>query len=709
MSKHPSRFDFAGWVNPSGANDSARFSDRDTSKFTPRPRIGTHLYKLEWDMDQPQQLGVGRAGKAVLSRRFYGILLGLSLFGIAWGVGTSTHGAQSRPQVYRRLLATPIRFDELIRSLDDPRAEIRLEAINFLATLNRPASQTVPALRKRFNDPATLVRAHAVRTAIRAGMPVEEGVPVATQLLRADDPDACCIAAQILGNAGPLARDALPQLHACFAAPSVWVRMHTAQAALRIDAADLEAIDCLQATQASEDCKAREFAIKALDDVVNGLIAQLRSPHVEARLAAAIRLEQLGPAAAAARGPLVGRFSDPELLVRAHAARAALRTGAPTPQIVAVASNLLVPGMSHGQLEVLRVAVSILVEIGPDAAPALPRLNRCLASPSIAVRLYAAEAVLRIDPHNMTALNELYLALDSRQTEVRFFAVNALGSAVKFNDWAVFALQGVLADSDPKIATAAALHLTRTHGANSKPQGDAPGIDPNDPDSVPPQVAAWIADLSSGEPTARRTAAIHLAIAGRKGCHSVPALTAALRDPDSVVRLHAAQAIWAIDHDGYAILPVLVDLLLADGAEMRVGAAYALGRMGPAARDTLPWLTKLLYDANAIDRLVVAEVLVQVDPTHRLALDLLVGGLRAADADVRYLSTVALGVAPPARQAEVEQMLRATLADRNFHVRCAAATTLDQIYGHKLAGPDAGPVTLGSGILPASGTSVPRR
>jgi HEAT repeat protein len=624
--------------------------------------------------------------------------MGAGLLGLLWGLGgTMTQGAEPTARPTARRLATPVRFDDLIRLLDDPRPAIRLEAINFLETLNRPASDTVPALRRRFDDPVLLVRVHAVRVAIRAGLPTQQAVPVAVQLLIPGRPDVCCPAAQILGGAGPAARAALPQLHACFKAASVWVRLDAAQAALKIDATDLKALNTLRSVQESEQGDAREYAARAVEDCVSGLTLQLRHADPRVRRTAAIRLERLGTAAASATGALVGRFSDPDLLVRAHAARAALRLGAPPQQILEVASELLIPD----RLEVLRVATSILVEIGPDAADALPKLDVCLNAFSLAVRLHAAEAILRIDPNDLFALDELQSALDHQQTEVRFFSVNALGAAVMDNDEAVCALQRALSDPQPKVATAAALHLLR---ANEVARRSLPEeLRPTSSD-----IAKLVSELSNTTVDARRTAAIRLTIAGPTARQAVPALIDHLGDRDPVVRLHVAQAIWEIDRNSYPILPVLLDLLLTDRAATRIGAIYTISRMGPAAADCDPWLTRLLKVSKSFDRLILAQAIARLDPTRHAALEVLVRGLRGPNADVRYLSTVALGAVPLSPQAVVEQPLRVALADRNFHVRCSAHEALGHLQERIAIAQAAKPAPLGT-VVPAAATVNPSR
>ncbi len=169
-------------------------------------------------------------------------------------------------------------------------------------------------------------------------------------------------------------------------------------------------------------------------------------------------------------------------------------------------------------------------------------------------------------------MNELEAAADSEETNLRFFAVNALGAAVTVNDQAVFALTRALSDANSKVATAAAIHLSRTAGAERRYAPDDRTLDPEDFSSMPAEVGARIYELSNSNPHVRRLAAIRLSLAGSAALHAVPALTTALGDADPVTRLHAAQAIWEIERNGYAILPVLVDQLLTEIRPIRGSA-----------------------------------------------------------------------------------------------------------------------------------------
>jgi hypothetical protein len=624
--------------------------------------------------------------------------LAAGLLGILSTVtGTTTAAIPTNARRIIGVVAPPVRFHDLIRALDDPRAAVRLEAIHCLATLNRSEKDMIPPLRRRFEDPDPLVRVQAVRVAIRAGMPFSDAVPVAAQLLIPDRPDVCCPAAQILGAAGPAATEALTQLHGCFAAPSIWVRLHAARAAILIDVADTAALNVLRSGRTNERADAREFATTAVEDVVTGLTRQLGHVDPEVRRLAAVRLEQLGTDAAGAREALVGRFSDENLLVRAHAARAALNAGTPVQKVFDVALELLLPESP----DVLRVAASIVVEIGPDAAGALPSLHECLTANSMAVRLLAAEAALRIDPNDLTSLEALQSGLGQPETELRFFSANALGAAVTESDEAVFALHYALTDADSKVATAAGLQLSRTNDVARRPL-------PDNLEELNRNIADWTSALADASAAVRQEAAIRLAIAGPAARDAVPALTDRLGDLDPHVRLHVAQALWEIDRNGYPILPVLIDLLLTNRGDTRIGAAYTLGRMDTAAVDAIPWLAKLLDESRSFDQLLLAETIVRLEPTHRAALELLVSGLRGPNADVRYLSTLALGSVPQSRHVAIERELRMAVADRNFHVRRAVHETLSQLHERTAAVQAAKREPLGN-VVPAEAIETPCR
>lgn len=92
---------------------------------------------------------------------------------------------------------------------------------------------------------------------------------------------------------------------------------------------------------------------------------------------------------------------------------------------------------------------------------------------------------------------------------------------------------------------------------------------------------------------------------------ALPALIGALRDPDSMVRARAAEAIGEIGPDAAPAVPALIGLL-RPGESARAMVCLALSRIGPAAASALPALTALLSDPDAyvakLARLAIASI-----------------------------------------------------------------------------------------------------
>jgi hypothetical protein len=91
--------------------------------------------------------------KTIRSRFLGGTLAGAGLLCSLSSIGpTTASGAELTRCPPPKLLATPVRFNDLIQLLNDPNREVRLEAINYLEVLNRPASETIPVLTRLFGD-----------------------------------------------------------------------------------------------------------------------------------------------------------------------------------------------------------------------------------------------------------------------------------------------------------------------------------------------------------------------------------------------------------------------------------------------------------------------------------------------------------------------------------------------------------------------------
>jgi len=144
--------------------------------------------------------------------------------------------------------------------------------------------------------------------------------------------------------------------------------------------------------------------------------------------------------------------------------------------------------------------------------------------------------------------------------------------------------------------------------------------------------AALTALLYMGEEAAEAAAAVAAALRDREriiqysasvvlrqiGPAAVPALTAALKDPDPSVRTLAADELARFDRGAAEAVPALVDRLKDSEDLVRRSAARALWRIGPAA---VPALTAALKDPDPIVRDMAAWALgkntTQTDESHK--------------------------------------------------------------------------------------------
>lgn len=122
-----------------------------------------------------------------------------------------------------------------------------------------------------------------------------------------------------------------------------------------------------------------------------------------------------------------------------------------------------------------------------------------------------------------------------------------------------------------------------------------------------------IAALGHEHPNVRQFAAgLLYGLAQRGGVvisDAVPALAAALRDPDCRVRHKAAVTLECFGREAEAAVPNLIAALSDEDDFVREWAAHALGAIGPAAVDAVPALTEALLDEEPCVRQAASEAL----------------------------------------------------------------------------------------------------
>jgi CubicO group peptidase (beta-lactamase class C family) len=156
---------------------------------------------------------------------------------------------------------------------------------------------------------------------------------------------------------------------------------------------------------------------------------------------------------------------------------------------------------------------------------------------------------------------------------------------------------------------------------------------------------------------------------------TVPALVAALHDPDPAVREQAATALGRLGPAAREAIGPLVATFSDEDLYLRGAAAVALGQIGS---DAVPALTRALGDTSEDVRWSAAIALGRLGPQARDALSALVSALSDANENVRWCSAVALGAIGPAARDAVPALTEA-LHDRDESVRPGAALALEQI------------------------------
>lgn len=259
-------------------------------------------------------------------------------------------------------------------------------------------------------------------------------VPVLTEWLADPDANVRVETAQCLGQIGPVAAPALPDLMRLVENQDelAWVRVATIQALGSIDPRSTETLSGV-------------------------LIARLKDPNGQVREAAARSLGLLGPGAASAVPALRDGLSDPAPAARRAAIQAVGRMG----PAGAPAVPDLIQQLSHGRYQ--EQAIEALGLIGPAAAAALPDLLKLTTNiGSSRIRRAATEAVGRIGPgsENVDHLPALVARLSDLDSSIRKVAAEGLGRLGPKATVAVPPLLLRLSDTNPAVQQAVTEALT---------------------------------------------------------------------------------------------------------------------------------------------------------------------------------------------------------------------------------------------------------
>jgi len=298
------------------------------------------------------------------------------------------------------------------------------------------------------------------------------------------------------------------------------------------------------------------------------------------------------------------------------------------------------------------------------------------------VRAEAVRGLISMRASAKPAIPALVEALGDSDPKVRYRAVIALGnlwSGIESGaeiEAAVPALLKLLKDEDP-YTRRRALHAFGQIGPGA--QAALPTLkqimhDRNDPDWVlafsivndierPPtdDVSTLAGLLKDKDATIRAQAAERLELLGMramflsgnfKADEAIPALIAALKDPETKVRYYS---LITLGHFGYnlerpdlgAIIPTVTELLKDADRGIRWNAAVMLGKLGPRSRAAIPLLTQALNDDDDTVRGYAADALGEIGPESKVAAPALIKLLKDRDAHVRGAAAGALAKVDP--------------------------------------------------------------
>lgn len=148
--------------------------------------------------------------------------------------------------------------------------------------------------------------------------------------------------------------------------------------------------------------------------------------------------------------------------------------------------------------------------------------------------------------------------------------------------------------------------------------------------------------------------------------------------------LAAAEALWAVEGDPEAVLPVLLAALEDPRGRARRAAAEALGRLGPAGRPGLPGLRWLTRSADRWEQTSAAQALWRVAGEPATAVEVL-SAAWPQNPHTRHPTTALTVRVGPAGRAGLPALRRLTRA-ADLWERTSAAQALWRVAGEPETG-----------------------
>lgn len=422
----------------------------------------------------------------------------------------------------------------------------------------------------------------------------KDTIPDGLKALQHPDPKVRYRAVETLGQLGPAAKFAIPELREMLKDKNAVVRVKVCETLWKLEQPPASVIlPTLLAAMGDGDAAARAAAPPVIallgakaKPAIPALVEALTDKEADVKLAAVAALGDLGPLAKGTVNELLTLSGDRDFFLLEPFVGAALAnlgdTVVPT----------LAKALAHKTADRRRVAAYALGTIGPGALSAAPALAKTLDDKEPAIRKLAARALGNIGAKAKEALPQLETAAGDKDVMVRIEAALAcwrVSGDAKHASVLVKALDDDLLD----VRGTACQALGLMKGAAK--------------DAVDP-----VAKLLD-ERELRIRAIITLGEIGPAAKKTAPTLKKLHTDRDEETSLWSAYATWQITGETKATLEILEKMLGSDQFDKQ--ALALLTDMGPAAKDAIPTLIAV-YREEEIPafRQAVGAAIKKIDP-----------------------------------------------------------------------------------------------
>jgi HEAT repeat protein len=574
--------------------------------------------------------------------------------------------------------------------------ELRTDAIRTLVTVGQPGVKLVRRL--LFNEDAR-VQFAATQIAIGLGPVAGEATEDLIRVLGSDAPPMLLAStAQALGSIGPAASAAADPLAKLLGSEDVSVRANAADALGKIGVSSPDAVERLINATKDENAAVRREAMTALgtaavdDDwkarITATLIDGLDDANPGVQVASLEGLNRLG----LPKAELLAReLSDPRA-----AAMAAVLLGEMGPNAAPAVPALEKALNSDLPPEVKLQVIVAIGSVGAEAAVAAPALIEALSDQNPIVRYSAAYALGSIGPEAAASVEGLEKLAASDNAFEQLVATWALARVQPDNRRRVATALDLLAQTlvgeDDRLRVAAARGLVELNVQPSvKLVALQEAFSKADSlavrramqvlgDLIQPAIPLLIEQLNNADTAA--VAALALGQAGPEAAAAVPGLVKLLSGPDMGQKA-ALVALAEIGPKSASAVPALVTVLQSEeeDTQSRMLAAWALGRIGLAAADAATPLKTIVAGENSDLRVMAAWALVHIRPEGEdlsLYVPLLVEGASDQRPLVRRQMALGLGQVG-ATSPQALAALEALAADPIPEVSSAAVAALEAI------------------------------